>query len=76
MPAEWVEPDITINGTKLNFAQSLTVRVAIETFAITIGAMPGMGSARRQSMPSYEGYAARLEEIRTILFANQPRAGK
>jgi hypothetical protein len=72
MPVEWTEPDIVINGTRLNLAQSMTVRVALETFAITIGTMPGMGSGRRPSTPSYEGYAARLEEIRTILFANQP----
>ena len=55
-----IEPDITINGTALNFAQAMTVRVAIETFAMS-AADPEMGEIG-------QAYRARIEEIRQMMY--------
>jgi hypothetical protein len=63
-----VEPEIVINGTRLNFAQAMTVRVAVEIFASHIAETP-----KRERPPVYEGYMARIHEIREFIFANQPK---
>jgi hypothetical protein len=62
-----VEPEITINGQTLNFAQAMTVRVAIESFAMSIAAM-----SAREREGIFDGYRARIDEIREYIFANQP----
>lgn len=33
---EWVEPDITINGVELSFAQCMTLRIALTAFIFTM----------------------------------------
>lgn len=56
------EAKITINGVELNFAQSMTVRVAIESFAISLGDFG-------EDEPIRKAYEARLTEIRIPLYA-------
>jgi hypothetical protein len=61
----WVEADITVNGQKLTFAQSMTVRVALQTFAQTleqVGDMMGQTGVN---------YWDRIEEINALLMRNQ-----
>jgi hypothetical protein len=63
-----VEPEITINGASLNFAQAMTVRVALESFAMWIAELPD-----KERTGVMENYQARMVEIRGYIFANQPR---
>jgi len=63
-----VEPDITINGTKLSFGQAMTVRVAIESFA---GYISGLSPEARVGI--FNGYMDRIGELREFYMANQPR---
>ena len=57
------EPNITINGAKLTRAQAMTVRVAIETFAITLG--EGLGEDETGEAIT-ANYLARIAEIRKL----------
>lgn len=63
-----VEPDIVINGTALSFGQAMTVRVAIENFALFIS---GLSAEERTAV--FDNYMARINEIREYIFANQPK---
>ena len=57
------EPDITINGVKLNQAQAMTVRCAIESFAIVLTA----DKAKTDRAAAIEqAYLDRILEIRAI----------
>jgi hypothetical protein len=63
-----VEPEITINGTRLSFGQAMTVRVAIESFASSLSEMPA-----KERTGIFRSYQARIIELRELYMANQPR---
>lgn len=62
-----VEPNIRINGRDLNEAQAMTVRVAIETFALDLSDPESLGNDRH-GVVMRAGYLARIEEIRNFIF--------
>ena len=60
------EPNIIINGITLMEGQAMTVRVALETFALTLF-HEGLGQDRIGT-DICRGYLARIEEIRSMMF--------
>ena len=70
---DWVEPIITINGQKLNFAQAMTVRVAIGYMAIDLNAN-GLGDDSH-GKGLKKGYLGRISEIYKFIDLNQPKGG-
>ena len=61
------EPSISINGELLTEAQAMTVRVALENFAIDLAAFP-CASSPKVSGSMRDGYLARISEVREIIF--------
>jgi hypothetical protein len=59
-----IEADIVINGVTLTFAQSMTVRVALGMFGITIA---HGGPVYEQLGALGDNYRDRLDEVLTIL---------
>ena len=57
------EANIKINGHSLSFAQSMTVRVAIEMFAMDLNG--------KEIADIEKGYMARIREIRKYLYEEQ-----
>lgn len=57
------EPEIIMNGVKLNYAQSMCMRVALESFSFTVH----KGEDEIDAL-----YMARIEEIRKFMYANNP----
>jgi hypothetical protein len=64
----WVEADITINGTKLTFAQAMTVRVALSSFAMQLTDP----TWQRDLGTIATGYRAQLDALHSLIFKNQP----
>lgn len=62
---EWTEADITINGTKLSFAQAITVRVAVTGFMMELK-LEGLGDDPTGKEIA-EGYMARGKEIMDLI---------
>ncbi len=60
------EPSITINGFKLDGAQSMTVRVAIESFAVMLQE-DGLGDDDH-GKKMVRLYLDRIEEIRLLTY--------
>lgn len=60
------EPTITVNGTELSDGQAMTVRVALETFALTLF-HEGLGQDETGTAIC-RGYLARIEEVRGMMF--------
>lgn len=60
------EPTITVNGYQLSLGQAMTVRVALETFALTLS-HEGLGSDQT-GKGICAGYLARINEIRSMMF--------
>jgi hypothetical protein len=60
------EPTITINGGVLSEGQAMTVRVALETFALSLF-HEGLGQDATGTAIC-RGYLARIEEIRGMMF--------
>lgn len=59
-----MEPQISIQGFLLTAAQAMTIRVAIENFAVSL--RDGLGDdAHGKAMT--EGYLARIQEIRKLM---------
>ena len=60
----WVEADVTINGRKLSFAESMALRVAVSQFRMSLSSetmREGLGAIA-------DGYDAHLQAIeRTML---------
>lgn len=63
LPSEAV---ITISGTDLTFGQSMTVRVAIENFAMSLVEENALGDDDLGRSIA-EGYKARISEIRALI---------
>lgn len=62
----WTEAEIIINGRRLTHAESMTVRVALESFAGDV-ARKGLGEDHLgQALTA--GYLARIQSIRTALY--------
>lgn len=59
------EPVITINGKTLTIAQAMTVRVAVGSFAMSLGA-DGLGDDA-QGKAITAAYLARLGEVGAML---------
>jgi hypothetical protein len=63
--AKWPpEPIITVNGTALTIAQAMTVRVALETFAMSLA--DGLGPDEA-SKAIAEGYLSAIRSIRQLM---------
>lgn len=60
------EPRITINGQALTPAQAMTVRVAVESFAMDLDSN-GLGSDGH-GLAMIQLYKARINEIRRAIF--------
>jgi hypothetical protein len=60
------EPTITINGVTLTTAQTMTVRVAIESFAMDL--QSGVLGKDAHGKAMTKGYLARIAEIRILIF--------
>jgi hypothetical protein len=65
--AEWVEPAMTINGTRLTTAQAMTVRVAISTFAMDLQAS-GLGDDET-GREIAQGYLAAISQLYRLMRA-------
>jgi hypothetical protein len=59
------EPTITINGTTLTYGQAMTMRVALESFAIDLRTA-GLGGDVHGLM-MVEGYTAAIQVIRQLM---------
>jgi hypothetical protein len=64
------EADITINGTKLNDSESMTVRVAIDTLANVLA--EGLG-LERDGIALTDPYMTSLSRIQTLLESKESR---
>lgn len=62
----WNEPDITINEVKLTVAQAMTVRVALGSFALSLGAENALGDDKH-GRAMREGYLGVLREIMKLI---------
>ena len=63
-----IEPDIIINGTPLTTAQALTVRVAVQTFAMDL--LHGLGDDDHGKRME-KAYADRIREVNALMQRNQ-----
>ena len=63
----WTEPDITINGERLTFAQAMALRVAVTTFHIHLAAE---GTPAELGEQLTAGYRARISEVEGLMFRN------
>lgn len=63
------EAEMTINGVKLSDAQSMTVRVAIDTLANVLAA----GLEQNEGRALTDVYIASLKTIQTLLEKREPR---
>lgn len=63
---ELKEPSITVNGTELTMSQAMTMRDALETFALTLE-KEGLGKDET-GKNICKGYLARIDEIRKLIF--------
>jgi hypothetical protein len=59
------EPDIMINGQVLSEAEAMTVRVAIQTFAISLQS-DGLGSDRHGEIMTL-AYLANIDQINLLM---------
>jgi hypothetical protein len=60
--AEPIEPDITINEVKLSVAQAMTVRVALGSFALSLGPEDALGDDKH-GRAMRDGYLGTLRDI-------------
>lgn len=70
MSDDWIEADVTINGTQLTKAQSMTLRVALESFAMSLS-HDGLGNDEHGEKMA-AAYLARASEIRESMYRGQP----
>lgn len=61
------EPDIVINGTRLTSAQAMTIRVALESFAMDMSRSHALGTDKH-GIYMREAYLQRVAEIRKALY--------
>ena len=74
MPSVKDEPIITVNGIRLTDAQAMTVRVAIESFAMSLKT-DGLGDdAHGKNMVAL--YRDRISEMRRFIYAPPKRTGQ
>jgi hypothetical protein len=64
------EAEITINGTKLTDAQSMTIRVAVDTLANVLAESLGLEG---EDAGLAERYAGSLSAIQTLLESREAR---
>ena len=64
------EAEITINGTKLSDAESMTVRVAIDTLANVLAEDLGAEGGKELA----DRYMAALKNLQVLLESRQPRS--
>jgi hypothetical protein len=63
------EAEITINGTKLDDSQSMTIRVAVDTLANVLAEDLGADGGKALA----DRYMESLSRIQTLLESRQPR---
>jgi hypothetical protein len=59
----WSEPSITINGIALTTAQAMTVRVALQIFALGLQDGLGDGEARKGITQGYRGAIRAIDSL-------------
>ena len=64
----WVEATIIINGQTLTFAESLTLRVAVSTFHMSLTSKEG----RHLLGPIGDNYLGHCERLHELIFRNNP----
>lgn len=62
----WNEPEITINEVKLTVAQAMTVRVALGSFALSLGPDDALGDDKH-GRAMRDGYLGILREIMKLI---------
>lgn len=68
------EPIITVSGTQLTTAQAMTVRVALEMFAMDLS-LPSMDHQEdAHGKEVNDAYMQRIREIRLLMFPNKLRS--
>ena len=65
------EANITINGSKLTDAESMTVRVAIDTLANVLA--EGLGEEEGEAVQLTKRYIESLSRIQSLLESREPR---
>ena len=69
----WEEPKITINGVELSHGQSMTVRVALEAYAMQLST-DGLGEDPT-GKDITQNYLNRIDEVRRMIFNRAVRNG-
>jgi len=64
----WIEADITINGQPLSFAESLTLRVAIQSFLMFLSSV----QVQQDLGVISDGYSRACQSINEKLFRPKP----
>jgi hypothetical protein len=64
-----VEPNITVNGRALSFAESMTVRVALSSFRISLSDAAMRQGIGERLATNYDTHASRVEQL---MLLNQP----
>jgi hypothetical protein len=67
-----VEPEIIINGVTMSFSQSMTIRVALESFASEMW-QPGALGDDDHGVTMARLYGKSVDSIRPALYKNQPQ---
>lgn len=62
---EWIEPEIIIENVRCTAGQAMTIRVALETFAMTL-VEDGLGEDE-SGKAICAGYLRNIEEIRLLM---------
>ena len=60
---KWTEADVTINGTHLNFSQSMTLRVALSSFLTDLSQDPYMIANLGEIGPKYIARGREIEKL-------------
>jgi hypothetical protein len=58
----WIEADITINGRALTFAESMTLRVAIGSFRLSLSNPEMRSGLGPQLAENYDHHCASIED--------------
>lgn len=57
----WVEPDITVNGRRLTFAEAMTVRVALGSFRLFLSEPLNVEMLGESLVAGYDRHLANVE---------------
>lgn len=63
--SNWKEPKITINGVEVSYGMSMTIRVAMESFATSLNKEDSLGSDKLGKTIRL-GYLKQIKEFRKV----------